>query len=155
MQKKISKILYTIACFAFFLLGNFYFTNLLINSLQKGMKVSNNVFQLTFVKNYGAAFSILQNSREILIILSVVALVFLFGYILKYLKNIPMKSIFFVTLLCAGISGNLHERITLGYVRDFFELRFIDFPVFNISDVFITIGVVVLIIMILMKKTKL
>lgn len=155
MQKKISKILYTIICFAFFVFANFHFTNMLVKELHNGMKVSNSVFQLTFVKNYGAAFSILQNSREILIILAVVALVLLFGYILKYLKNIPMKSIFFVTLLCAGIAGNLHERITLGYVRDFFELRFINFPVFNISDVFITIGVIVLIIMILMKKTKL
>lgn len=154
MQKKISKILYTIACFAFFLFANLYFTNTLVKELLAGMKASNSVFQLTYVKNYGAAFSILQNSREVLIILSVVALVLLFGYILKYLKNIPMKSIFAITLLGAGIAGNLHERISLGYVRDFFELRFIDFPVFNISDIFITIGVITLIIMILTKKTR-
>ena len=65
-----------------------------------------------------------------------------------------MKSIFFVSLLTAGIAGNLHERIVFGYVRDFFELTFVNFPVFNISDIFINIGVIALIILILLKKTK-
>ena len=65
-----------------------------------------------------------------------------------------MKSIFFVSLLTAGIAGNLHERIVFGYVRDFFDLTFVNFPVFNISDIFINIGVIALIILILLKKTK-
>ena len=65
-----------------------------------------------------------------------------------------MKEIFLISLLCAGIAGNLHERIVLGYVRDFFELKFINFPVFNISDIFITIAVIALVIIILVKKTK-
>lgn len=154
MHNKISKILYLTVCFVFFLFADLYFTNLLVNAIHHGLKLSNSVFALTFVKNYGAAFNILQNAREALIILSVVAIVLLFGYVIKHIKTISMKSIFFISFLSAGIAGNLHERIVLGYVRDFFEFRFIDFPVFNISDIFINIGVIGLIILILLKKTR-
>lgn len=107
-----------------------------------------------FCKNTGAAFNIFPNAREFLIILSVVVITLLFLYVIRHLKSIWMKEIFFVSLLCAGIAGNLHERIVLGYVRDFFELKFVNFPVFNISDIFINIAVIALIIIILLKKTK-
>ena len=55
-------------------------------------------------------------------------------------------------MLIAGISCNLYERIEFGYVRDFFKLNFIDFPVFNISDIFINISVLALIIIIIKNK---
>ena len=154
MHKKLSSSIYLIVCFIFFLWVDLYFSAQLVRQLSHGMKISTPVFALTYVKNYGAAFSILQNSREILIILSVVAITLLFGYIIKHLKSISFKSIFFISLLSAGIAGNLHERIAYGYVRDFFEIRAFNFPVFNISDIFITIGVIALIILILLKKTK-
>ena len=96
----------------------------------------------------------MQNAREVLIILSVVAIVLLFGYVIKHLKSISFKSIFFIAHLSAGIAGNLHERIIYGYVRDFFEIKAFNFPVFNISDIFITVGVISLVILILLKKTK-
>jgi len=54
--------------------------------------------------------------------------------------------------LLAGILGNLYERIALGYVRDFFDLAFVNFPIFNISDIFINIGVLGIIILILLDK---
>ncbi len=154
MHKKLSSSIYLIVCFIFFLWVDLYFSAQLVRQLSHGMKISTPVFALTYVKNYGAAFSILQNSREILIILSVVAITLLFGYVIKHLKSISFKSIFFISLLSAGIAGNLHERIAYGYVRDFFEIRAFNFPVFNISDIFITIGVIALIILILLKKTK-
>ena len=154
MHKKLSSSIYLIVCFIFFLWVDLYFSAQLVRQLSHGMKISTPVFALTYVKNYGAAFSILQNSREILIILSVVAITLLFGYVIKHLKSISFKSIFFISLLSAGIAGNLHERIAYGYVRDFFEIRAFNFPVFNISDIFITIGVIALIILILIKKTK-
>ena len=55
-------------------------------------------------------------------------------------------------MLLAGISCNMAERISFGYVRDFFKLNFIDFPVFNISDIFINIGVIAVIIIIIKNK---
>lgn len=154
MSKKIGKILYLIVCFVFFLISDLYLSDLLVKNIMRGYAFSSNIMSLNFVKNTGAAFSILHDAREFLIILSVVAIVLLFGYILKHIKSISMKGIFFASLLAAGIAGNLHERIVFGYVRDYFELKFINFPVFNISDIFINIGVIALIILILIKKTK-
>lgn len=154
MHKKLSSSIYLIVCFIFFLWVDLYFSAQLVRQIGAGLKISTSVFAITYVKNFGAAFSILQNSREVLIILSVVAITLLFGYVIRHLKSISFKSIFFISLLCAGIAGNLHERIVLGYVRDFFEIKAFNFPVFNISDIFITIGVIALIILILIKKTK-
>ncbi len=154
MSKKLSKIIYLIVCFVFFLFSDLYLSELLVKNIARGFAFSSKVIALTYVQNSGAAFNILNNSREFLIILSVVALVVIFGYIIKHAKSISMKSIFFSSILAAGIAGNLHERIVFGFVRDFFELKFVDFPVFNISDIFINIGVIALIILILIRKTK-
>lgn len=154
MNNKLSKLLYFIVCFVFFLISDLYLSKILYENITRGFAFSSKVVALTFVKNTGAAFNILPNAREFLIILSVVVLTLLFLYVIKNLKSIWMKEIFLISLLCAGIAGNLHERIVLGYVRDFFQLKFINFPVFNISDIFINISVIALIIIILLKKTK-
>lgn len=154
MNSKFSKLLYFLVCFVFFLISDLYLSKLLYLNITRGFAFSSRVFALTFVKNTGAAFNIFPNAREFLIILAVVVLTLLFLYVIKNLKSIWMKEIFFISLLCAGISGNLHERIVLGYVRDFFHLKFVNFPVFNISDIFINIAVIALVIIILLKKTK-
>lgn len=156
MQKKFSRLIYFIVCFVFFIICNFYASNRIIAYIQSGHAISNNrVFGLNYVQNTGAAFSILQNSTELLIILSVIALVGIFAYIIKHLKSISMKSLFCLALLSAGIAGNMHERIVFGFVRDYFQLKFVDFPVFNVADIFINVGVIILIIIILLKKTRL
>ncbi len=154
MNTKFAKLMYFIVCFCFFLFSDLYFTRSLYHSVSDGYTFSNNFMELTFVKNTGAAFNIFPNAREFLIILAVVVLTLLFLYVIKNLKSIWFKEIFFISLLSAGIFGNLHERICLGYVRDFFNLKFVSFPVFNISDIFINIAVIALVIIILVKKTK-
>lgn len=154
MNNKFSKILYFLVCFIFFLISDLYLSKLLYVNITRGFAFSSKVVALTFVKNTGAAFNIFPDAREFLIILSVVVLTLLFLFVIKNLKSIWMKEIFFISMLCAGISGNLHERIVLGYVRDFFQLKFVNFPVFNISDIFINIAVFALVIIILVKKTK-
>ncbi len=153
-MQKTSKFIYFTICFIFFIFTDLYLSNILVENLTHGYKLSNSVFSLNYIKNTGAAFSILQNSRELLIILSMVAIVLLVMHVIHHLKSISLKSCFFIALLSAGIAGNLHERIIYGYVRDYFQLNFINFPVFNISDIFINIGVIVLIVLILIKKTK-
>ena len=127
---------------------------MLYHSITGGYKFSNKFLELTYIKNTGAAFNLLPDAREFLIILAVVIITLLFLYVIKNLKSIWYKEIFFITLLCAGIAGNLHERIVLGYVRDFFHLNFVNFPVFNISDIMINVSVIALIIIILLKKTR-
>lgn len=154
MSKKLSKILYLIVCFVFFLICDLYFSEMIVRNIVRGYGFSSSIFALHYVKNTGAAFSLLPDAREFLIILSVTAIVLMFTYIWRHTKAASMKDMFFSALLAAGIAGNLHERIVFGYVRDYFEFKFVHFPVFNISDIFITIGVIALIILILIKKTK-
>ena len=144
-MEKTSKFIYFVICYVFFIFTDLYLSNILVDKLIHGYRLSNPVFSLNYIKNTGAAFSILQNSRELLIILSMIALVLLALHVIHNLKSISLKS---------GIAGNLHERIIYGYVRDYFQLNFINFPVFNISDILINVGVIALIIMILIKKTK-
>ena len=138
-----------VVCFVFFLLTDLYLSNEIIRNIANGFTLHNNVFRLNYIKNTGAAFSLLPNAREFLIIFSVVLITLFFVYVYKHLKSISLKTIFTISLLCAGIAGNLHERIVFGFVRDFFEFTCFNFPVFNLSDVFINIGVVILIILIL------
>ena len=152
-MEKLSKFIYMVVCFVFFLLTDLYLSNEIIRNIANGFTLHNNVFRLNYVKNTGAAFSLLPNAREFLIIFSVVLITLFFVYFYKHLKSISLKTIFTISLLCAGIAGNLHERIVFGFVRDFFEFTCFNFPVFNLSDVFINIGVVILIILILAKKT--
>src|SRR3989338_7378855 len=95
------------------------------NSLDLG------ILKLNFVKNYGAAFSILQGQRALLIAISIAALI-LIAY---YLKELKEENILFyaLTFLLAGTIGNLIDRISLGYVVDFIDFGF--FPVFNMADI--------------------
>jgi signal peptidase II len=153
-MNKASKFIYFVVCYAFFIFTDLYLSNILVENLMHGLSVSNPVFSLNYIQNTGAAFSILQDSRELLIILSMIALVLLALHVIHNLKHISLKSTFFIALLSAGIAGNLHERIAYGFVRDYFQLSFVNFPVFNISDIFINVGVIALIIIILIKKSK-
>lgn len=153
-MNKASKFIYFVVCYVFFIFTDLYLSNVMVENLRNGFRMSNAVFSLNYVRNTGAAFSILQDSRELLIILSMIALVLLALHVINNLKSITLKSSFFIALLSAGIAGNLHERIVYGFVRDYFQLNFINFPVFNISDIFINVGVIALIVIILIKKTK-
>lgn len=150
--EKTGKLVYFIICYVFFIFANLYTSSILVDKLVHGYRLSNGVFSLNYIKNTGAAFSILQDSRELLIILSMIALVLLALHVFNHLKSISLKTCFFIALLSAGIAGNLHERIVFGYVRDYFQLNFIHFPIFNISDIFINIGVIALIVLILIKR---
>ncbi|MBO6086897.1 signal peptidase II [bacterium] len=153
-MSKASKYIYFVFCYVFFIFVNIYTSSIVVENITNGLKIDNPVFSLNYVKNTGAAFSILKDAGEFLIILAVIALVLLILYVIKHIKKISLKECFFIALLSGGIAGNLHERIVFGYVRDYFQLNFVNFPVFNISDIFINIGVIALIILIIIKRTK-
>lgn len=152
MSKKQSNFIYFLTTFVFFTCTNFYFSNLIVQKLSSGWIYSNNLINLVYIKNTGAAFSIMQHSTKVLIAISITAIVLMVYYILKNMETLLMKELMFLSLLMAGIFGNLCERLAFGYVRDFFDLAFVTFPVFNISDMFINVGVFVIIILILLTK---
>lgn len=154
MKTSVGKYLFLILCFVFWLFLALFSSKLIVDNLTSGHHYSNAVFQLHYLKNSGAAFSLLQNAREFLIIVSIVAITMLFLYVHHHIKNIHLISVSFISLLCAGIASNCHERIVLGYVRDYIQLNFINFPIFNVADIFITIGVIALVGILLFYKGR-
>ncbi|MCM1010735.1 MAG: signal peptidase II [Fusobacterium sp.] len=149
-----TKTLYFISLFVFLVIVDLFLSNLLVHSMSQGLHFTTPVLKLHYLENTGAAFNILRNAREALIIFSCSAITLLFVYVFKNLARLGASTLFWIAMLCAGTFGNMHERITIGCVRDFFELTFVNFPVFNISDIMINVSVVILVITILFKKVR-
>lgn len=110
-------------------------------------------FDFVFVKNTGAAFSILSGRIELLSLISLVFCAALIFYVVKH-KPSGRLILTALSLLLAGAVGNVIDRIFRGYVVDFIETTFIKFPVFNIADIAITVGAALLIIYILITPEK-
>ena len=81
MKTSIGKYFFLIVCFIFWLFLALFSSKLIVDNLTSGHHYSNAVFQLHYLKNTGAAFSLLQNAREFLIIVSIVAITMLFMYV--------------------------------------------------------------------------
>tara|TARA_B100000614_G_scaffold103158_1_gene92740 strand:+ start:1117 stop:1428 length:312 start_codon:yes stop_codon:yes gene_type:complete len=96
------------------------------------------------VRNYGAAFNLLSGSRFFLSFISVISAIIL-SYFIFISENKHINK-YGLSFILAGSIGNGIDRILKGYVIDFIKIKFIDFPVFNIADIVINIGVLILII---------
>ncbi|MGN1125089.1 MAG: signal peptidase II [Candidatus Gastranaerophilaceae bacterium] len=150
-----NKIIYLFLTFAVFICADSYLSDFVVSNITDGYNFpSNPVITLNYVKNTGAAFSILHEYPYLLIALSVVALIFLFVYIIRHAGTMTYVGIFWLSLMMSGIFCNLIERVHLGYVRDYFYLLQFDFPIFNVSDIFINVSVVAIVIL-LLKRAQL
>lgn len=101
------------------------------------------VFELTYLQNYGAAFSSMQGKAVLLITGTILVLAFiLYSYhkIPNEKKYIMLRIIF--AMLTAGAIGNMIDRIINQYVIDFLYFSLINFPVFNVADCYVTISVI-------------
>ena len=102
------------------------------------VKLIPGVVHMTNVHNYGAAFSVLQNARWFLVGMTIVFVVVII--VLNSQEIIHTKMGRWTTaMIVAGAIGNCIDRILYGYVVDMFELEFVQFPVFNLADIFITV----------------
>ena len=112
-------------------------------------------FNITYIKNYGAGFSILQNQTIFLVVVTIAAIGFVTYLLIKSKNNEAFNRICYL-LIIGGAIGNLIDRLTLGYVIDFLDFYIFgyDFPVFNIADSFLTIGCILLIISILLESKR-
>ncbi len=104
------------------------------------------LFHLTYVQNTGAAFSSFQGMQWLFAIifgLFTVAIIWEFSG-----KRLPFTTFdrWCIALVYAGGLGNMIDRVRLGYVVDMIAVDFIDFPVFNVADCFITCGCILLMI---------
>ena len=108
-------------------------------SLNESITVIKGVLDFTYIRNEGAAFGMLQGARVFFIILTLVVFAALIIYLAKTKPTSPLEKTA-LTLLAGGALGNFIDRVVFSYVRDFIEVTFIDFPVFNIADCFVCIG---------------
>ena len=113
-----------------------------------------NFFYFTKVYNDGAAWSMLDGSIKILIIVAVLALIFLINY-QKHFQN-KYRNIIAFGLIYGGLLGNLVDRIIYGYVIDYIKILIgsYNFPVFNIADVAIVSGFILLIYAVIKGEDK-
>ena len=109
-------------------------------------------FSLDYVLNFGAAFNLFSGSRIFLSTTSIVITIILLYFILNK-KNVSNINLLSFSLILGGTIGNGFDRITKGYVIDFINLNFIKFPVFNVADISINIGLIVLIYGFIKKKS--
>ena len=101
-------------------------------------------FKLDFVKNYGAAFNIFSGSRIFLSVISIIiSMILLYFIVRKYTTNI--LDLYSYSFILGGTIGNGIDRIFNGFVIDFINLNLINFPVFNIADISINIGFILII----------
>ncbi len=114
------------------------------------------VLHFTFLKNSGAAFGMLSNHRWIFMSVSAVAIITLSVFL--YMRKAPslIHAIAISGIISGGI-GNMIDRIALGYVIDFIDVRLINFAIFNVADSFVTvssIGLIILLVIDIIKEAK-
>ena len=104
-----------------------------------------NVFHFTYVINTGAAFSFFRGQVDILRWVSLIVSVILILFVWYSPKMSRLEQLGYGFIL-SGAIGNGIDRFLLGHVIDFLDFRLINFPIFNIADVAINIGVLILVI---------
>ncbi len=130
-MNKLKFLIVSILIIIFDQISKFYFTN-------KNIIIAE-FLSFRYVENTGAAFSILQNQRFLLILISIIVF-FVFLYYFKKIEN--KTALIGISFLLGGIIGNLIDRVYFGYVKDFIDLKI--WPVFNIADSFNTLGVILI-----------
>ena len=116
------------------------------------ISVIQNIFHLTYVENRGAAFGMFQNNQMIFVIVAILASIF--GLYYLHTKKIHLIGRTGILLIISGAIGNLIDRVKLGYVVDYFDFRIVWEYVFNVADVFVVVGTILLCLYILFFEDK-
>lgn len=108
---------------------------------QKEIKIIPSFFSLCYVKNQGAAWSVLENMPHILLLFSLLVVVFLVYYSIK--KHPSFQEQLSICFVLAGAIGNLLDRLFVGEVIDYLAFTFFNyaFPIFNFADICIVFGI--------------
>jgi len=144
-----SKLRYLFIICIFVFLDQFskLYINLNINELFNKELV---IFTVDYVRNFGAAFNIFSGSRLFLSLISLISTIILTNFI--FLREDKVINKYGLSFILSGSIGNGIDRFYYGYVIDFIKIKYIDFPVFNIADIAINIGVVIMILSYLRNK---
>ncbi|MFV0274795.1 MAG: signal peptidase II [Bacilli bacterium] len=135
-------LIYIISIIVLFLID---FVSKLLTISTIGLHTSINVigefFKLNYVQNTGAAFSIFENNVQYISIITLLILTF---FIYEFVKSKDRLIKIGLSIIIVGIIGNLYDRIVYGYVIDMFEFNIFGYnaPIFNIADIFVTVGII-------------
>ena len=126
-----------------------------IMTVNQTIPIIRDFFHITHFHNYGAAWGLFPNRQLFIIIATILALALIYRYMHSFKPNVRNNIAF--GLLTGGILGNLLDRILHGYVIDFIDIYIFkyDFPIFNVGDICIVCGVILLIIAIIKGEDKL
>lgn len=157
MRFNIKRFIGVVVSIGFMVFLDLFTKMLAVDNLKFGEPVNliDGLLGLTYLENKGMAWGMLSGQRVIFIIITVIVLGLLcyaFARIPKEKRYLPL--LVDLCILTAGAVGNLVDRIVLGYVRDFIEFKFINFPIFNVADIFATVSTVLLFILVLFVYTK-
>ncbi|MDO5015140.1 MAG: signal peptidase II [Clostridia bacterium] len=143
----------TLLLIAIDLFGSYYFGKLLSDG--SVISLIANVINLRYVENTGAAFGIFSSKPLLITIINITALCGLIIYALVKMKELSKDGYLIpLSMVIAGGLGNIIDRIINGFVTDYFEFAFFDFPVFNFADIFITLGAVAIIFLLIFELIK-
>lgn len=123
--------------------------------LYHGITIIPNFFSIFHIRNTGAAWSILEGNRILLIVMSLFALLVIYLFFIRNKELDYLESICY-GILVGGILGNLSDRIIFGYVVDYlkFDIFNYHFPIFNFADICIVLSVVFMFIFLLRGEKK-
>ena len=110
------------------------------------------VVSLTYLKNSGAAFSMLENQQWFFTIITLIAMGAAFVYLYRHIEG-SIWLLLGLTLIISGGIGNFIDRLRQGFVVDMFHLDFINFAIFNVADIYLSIGVGLLLIYLLREES--
>lgn len=110
----------------------------------------NGILELNYLENQGAAFGMLPNQKVFFVFVAIVIL-FVIGYVLTKVPDQKKYTIlhFLFSLIVAGSIGNMIDRVRYDYVVDFIYFVRINFPIFNVADIYATVSAIVLLILLL------
>ena len=146
------KILYSIVAVGLRLAVDYYTKALAVLHLknQNAVELTRGIFELRYLENRGAAFGALQGRQMFLLLCTAVVLIYLiYAFIRIPAKKKYVPLWFTMVLLFSGAVGNMIDRISRQYVVDFLYFKLINFPIFNVADCYVTVGVILLAILIL------
>ncbi len=149
--KKITSIIYSVILIVIFIILDQYTKSLAVTHLVEGdIILIPGVLQLHYLENTGAAFSLLEGKQLLFAIITPILLVFLAYVLIRLPQNKKYTLLnYIIIFVIAGAIGNYIDRITNNYVVDFIYFSLINFPVFNVADIYVTCSVIALFLVIL------
>lgn len=151
---KKNKVLYLLTMFL--IVGGDLLTKHLVSSsmiLGQSHEIINNFFYFTYAQNTGVAWGMMAGRMGLFIVVALISAVFMIVFFRKTTSD-EVLTRFGLVLTFSGMVGNLFDRVFLGYVRDFIDVIIFgyDFPIFNIADIAVVIGVGLIIVEIVFEE---